>query len=90
MVRLFVRHRVKDFAVWKKAYDDFDAERTSRGVVGQAVFRGIEEPNEVTAWHDFNSIDAARAFASSHRLKDVMDDAGVLGEPVIWFATQSD
>ena len=27
MTRVFVRHNVADYKVWRKAYDDFDAER---------------------------------------------------------------
>jgi hypothetical protein len=87
---MFVRHPVKDFAVWKKAYDDFDAERISLGVIGQAVFQDVDDSNDVTAWHDFTSIDVARAFAASERLRDVMSQAGVAGEPVVWFAMPAD
>src|SRR5262245_1714913 len=32
MTRLFVRHNVADYRVWRKAYDDFDEERRKLGV----------------------------------------------------------
>ncbi len=89
MVRLFVRHDVSDFSVWKQAYDAFDAERKGMGVRGDAVFQAADNPNDVTAWHDFDSLESAQAFASSDRLKQVMGEAGVAGEPTIWFATQA-
>jgi hypothetical protein len=41
MVRLFVRHPVRDYAAWRQAYDDFDQERRSMGVVGHAVVRTL-------------------------------------------------
>lgn len=87
MVRMFVRHSVNDFAAWKAAYDGFDEERKSMGVTGQAVFQAVGDPNNVTAWHDFDSIEAAKAFAESPRLREVMQSAGVAGPPSIWFTS---
>jgi hypothetical protein len=86
MIRMFVRHSVADFDTWKKAYDAFDAERREMGVRGDAVFRTAGHPNEVTAWHDFDTILEARAFAASERLREVMRKAGVASEPIVWFA----
>ena len=85
MVRLFVRHTVADYEAWRRAYDDFDAARRPMGVTDDAVFQAIDNPNEVTVWHDFTSAEAARAFASSEELKDVMQQAGVQGQPQVWF-----
>jgi len=87
MVRMFVRHKVADYAQWRKAYDDFDAERAKMGVVAHAVFRSVDNANEVTVWHDFATGERAKAFASSERLKNVMRGAGVEGTPEIWFTT---
>ena len=88
MVRMFVRHDVSDLTTWKKAYDDFDAERRGMGVLGDAVFQTHGAPNTVTAWHDFESIEAAQSFAASPRLREVMANAGVASQPEIWFATR--
>lgn len=88
MIRLFVRHLVSDFTHWKQAYDDFDAERAGMGVRGHAVYQAVADANDVTVWHDFDSIEAAQSFMDSPRLKEVMTQAGVAGEPTIWF-TQS-
>ena len=85
MIRMFVRHPVSDFAVWKQAYDDFDAERRGMGVVGDAVYQAADNPTDVTVWHDFEDLQSARAFVESERLREVMTSAGVAGEPTIWF-----
>lgn len=87
MVRMFVRHRVADFAKWKRAYDAFDDERKTLGVVGDAVFQLSDDANDVTAWHDFETLESAKKFAESTRLRDVMSEAGVTGKPTIWFTT---
>ncbi|MCH7856790.1 MAG: cyclase [Gemmatimonadetes bacterium] len=89
MIRMFVRHPVTDFATWKQAYDDFGDERRGMGVVGDAVFQSATDPNDITAWHDFADLDAARSFAESDRLREVMESAGVAGEPQIWFTAQA-
>jgi hypothetical protein len=87
MVRLFVRHNVANYESWRKVYDEFDEERRPMGVTGDAVFQSIDNPNDVTAWHDFDTAEAARAFASSDKLRSAMQRAGVQGEPQIWFVT---
>jgi len=87
MIRMFVRHPVVDFAIWKQAYDDFDAERKGMGVIGDAVFQSTEDPNDVTIWHDFETLQSAQRFVASERLREVMASAGVAGEPAIWFTT---
>jgi len=89
MVRMYVRHPVSNFANWKQAYDDFDAERRGMGVVGDAVFQSTADPNDVTVWHDFESEQSARAFLDSPRLKEVMESAGVAEDPSIWLTTQA-
>jgi hypothetical protein len=89
MIRMFVRHPVTDFGAWKQAYDDFDEERKGMGVSNDAVFQSADDPNDVTVWHDFETLQAARAFVESPRLRDVMDQAGVAGQPSIWFTNRA-
>ena len=64
MVRMFIRHVVRDYRVWRRAYNAFDKERRGMGVVGHAVYRAVAKPNEVTVSHDFASISKAKAFAA--------------------------
>ncbi len=89
MVRLYVRHQVTDYATWRQAYDEFDAERRSMGVTGDAVYRALDDGNDLTVWHDFATREAAEAFAGSDRLREVMHRAGVAGEPSIWFVSEA-
>jgi quinol monooxygenase YgiN len=85
MATLFVRHDVADFASWKKAYDDFSDHRQNLGVIGQGVYQHEDDPNDVTLYHHFKSMDAAKAFMASPELKQAMKAAGVRGEPKFWF-----
>ncbi len=89
MVRMFVRHPVENYTTWRKAYDDFDSERRTMGVTGNAVFQAADDPNDVTVWHDFSTLEQAQAFATSYRLKTVMTGAGVAGPPTIWYTSEA-
>jgi len=89
MVRLFVRIDVADYETWRKVYDQFYAEQVAMGVVGSAAFQLVDDPNDVTVWHDFVTAEVASAFVSSDALRDAMERAGVQGEPQIWFTTES-
>jgi hypothetical protein len=86
-VRMYVRHEVASYVVWRKAYDSFDATRRKMGVVAQAVYQSLDDPNDVTITHDFASADKARSFAGSAELKAAMQKAGVKGAPQIWYTT---
>ena len=88
-VRMFVRHEVTDYAAWRKVYDDFDGTRRKLGVTDQAVYRSVDNPNDVTVTHDFRSAEQAKAFAASPDLKAAMERGGVKGTPEIWFTTKA-
>lgn len=88
MIRMYVRHSVANFATWKQAYDDFHDTQKSMGVVGEAAYQSVDDPTDVTAWHDFETLEAAQAFAGSDVLKEAMAGAGLTGPPTIWFVKQ--
>jgi ABC-type sugar transport system substrate-binding protein len=87
-VRMFVRHEVADYGVWKKAYDGFASAQKKAGVIYQAVYQSTDDPNDVTVIHDFHSLDKAKAFAASPDLKAAMDKSGVKGAPQVWYTTK--
>ena len=89
-VRVYVRHEVANYAEWRKVYDSFEEERKSMGVLNGAVYQSVDDPNDVTVWHEFKTVDAARAFASSPKLKATMLRAGVKIPVQVWFTIQAD
>src|SRR5712671_6340895 len=52
-VRMYIRHEVADYVVWRRAYNAFDATRRKLGVIGQAVYQSVDNANDVTVTHDF-------------------------------------
>ena len=89
MTTMFVRHTVSDYKAWRKAYDDFAPVQKAKGVTAQAVYRAVDNLNDITVTHEFASIEAAQAFAKSAELKSAMQNAGVAGAPTIWFTDKS-
>ncbi len=89
MVTLFVRHDVQDYAKWRQGYDENVSVRTSGGVRSDTVYRSVDDGNNLTVVHDFDSIDAAQAFAGSDELKAAMAALGVSGHPEVWFVEKA-
>ena len=87
-VRMFVRHEVADYGIWRKAYDSFAPMQKKAGVIYKAVYQSTDNPNDVTVIHDFHSLDQAKAFAASPDLKAAMEKSGVKGTPQIWYTTR--
>jgi hypothetical protein len=52
------------------------------------VYKLDGNPNDVTIYHEFSTMDAAKAFAASPKLKEAMQAAGVQGAPDIWFTNR--
>lgn len=88
MATMFARHTVSNYAAWRKVYDEFDSVRPSFNVKSHGVYQGDGNPNDITIYHEFDSMDDAKKFAASDELKAAMQKAGVSGAPDIWFTTR--
>ncbi|MGO7697081.1 cyclase, partial [Rhizobium leguminosarum] len=69
MTTLFVRHEVSDYAAWRKIYDAFSPVQKDNGVTAQAVYRAVDNPNEITVTHEFATLEAAQTFSKLDELK---------------------
>lgn len=85
MIRLFVRFSTENYARWRAVYDEFGQERQMMGVVDEAIYQEIDDPNVVTLTHDFQDVAAARAFTASPRLGAVIADEGSEDARTLWF-----
>ena len=90
MPYIFVRHKVRDYAAWKPAFDRHGVTRKAGGGKGSRVFRSADNPNEVLILMEWDTIANAKKFAQSADLKTVMQAAGVVEEPTIFFLDQAD
>ena len=78
---VIVRHKVKDFGAWKRAFDDHASARGSAGLSNTRLFRSADDPSEVVILFDTDDIAKAKQFVSSSELKSAMTAAGVIDKP---------
>ena len=84
MIRLFIRHQVDNFDEWKHAYDVMVQERSGLSVFDDGVYQSVIDPDDVTVWHDFETLELAISFLASPIVERAMEAAGVTDEPVMW------
>jgi len=81
-----ITHTVADFDSWLRGYDDADELRTSKGIIGHAANRSMDNPSLVVVYHQAESFDTLRAFLADPDLKTAMEAAGVTSEPAVsWY-----
>jgi len=83
---LTIHHKVKDYASWRKGYDEHEKSRASAGVTNGKVFRRAEDENEVLIVFDVADLPKARAWLGGADLKAAMEKAGVVGPHIVRFA----
>ena len=88
MVRMFVRHTVADYDTWRQVYDSAGEMQEAAGVRGKGVFQSVDDPTDITVWHDFDDLAAAEAFAGAADVRETMVASGVRGEPEVWLTRE--
>ena len=87
---LIVQHRVRDYDTWKPAFDEHGDIRRRHGATGHELYRGLDDPNEITIVNHFHSREQAEAFAADPSLKEAMERGGVISEPRITWARETE
>lgn len=82
-----ISHHVKDFGVWKKAFDaEGDSVRRANGLITRGIARNLDDSNTVSILFEVSDMAKAKARASSPELKKIMTDAGVDSPPTVrWY-----
>ena len=88
MITAFVRHKVEDFDTWHHAFLGFADLNAQHGASNPGVFRGIDDPNDVTVKQDFASTEAAQKMLASKEIQAALAEAGVVGPPSVWMVEQ--
>lgn len=83
-VRLYIRHKIEDFEAWRAAHAARAHERAALGVTAEGVHRGLDDPSDVTIWHDFADPDAARDFANRPEARMALESGASPGSPLVW------
>jgi heme-degrading monooxygenase HmoA len=90
MPYLLVRHKVKDYTPWKKFYDEHGGIRQAAGCQGTTVFRSTDDPHQVIILSEWDTLEKAQQFTSSVELREMMQKAGVIDVPDIYFLDEAD
>ena len=84
---MIVRHKVKDFRSWKKAFDGHATAQKAAGLTKPRVFRSADDPNDILM--DYRDLKMAKTFGASADLKKTMEAAGIVDQPTIYFVEQT-
>ena len=85
MPHLAVRHKVQEFTAWKAVFDRFAPERRAGGEISYQIYHLDDDHNEIALLFEWDTIANAKAFVASDTLRNAMQSAGVIGEPIILF-----
>jgi hypothetical protein len=84
MTRMVCWNEVKDFAAWKAAFDaDTDTYRAA-GLTLEALWRDIDDPDEIIYIFQVSDFEKARAFVSEPSVLEKAHLSGVT-DGSIWF-----
>src|ERR1700692_1232881 len=86
---VIIRHKVKDFSIWKKAFDDHAPARGSAGLSNARLYHSVGDLSEVVILFDTDDIAKAKQFVSSADLKSAMTAAGVIDKPDVFVLTNA-
>jgi hypothetical protein len=84
MATIVIRHKVKDYATWKRGYDEAGWLRKQHGITYASVHREESDPNGIIVVHQFKDMKGAKDFAKA--VPPLMGKIGVIGTPEIWFS----
>ncbi len=82
MAIFIVNHKVNDFGIWKKAYDEHEPNRVTFGIKDHFVLQAVDDPNHVTVVGE-GELEKIQQFFDSPELKGAMEAAGVASAPEI-------
>lgn len=79
MYVMAIKHKVRDYATWKSAYDTFPP--TAAGATFSRVNRATDDPNDVLVVTGWNAEKDAQSFRANPELGNAMATAGIIGAP---------
>lgn len=85
MAHLLIKHKVKNYIVWKKVFDGFINTRKAAGEKSYQILHPESEANNLLAIFEWDNLENARKFTNSSELKEAMGNAGIIEQPEVYF-----
>jgi len=85
---LLIRHKLRDFAEWKRGYDAYLPKLNEAGLAEKHLFRNAHDANEVVILLEATDLSRAKVFAESAELRESRQKVGILDEPDIYFLNE--
>ncbi len=85
MIQLLVRHKIEDFAKWKRVFDAHAKAQRDAGLRAKQVLRNVDDPNELILVFDVDDLDKARRFVTAPDVTAAKNEAGVVDQPDVYF-----
>lgn len=82
---LLIRHKVRDFSMWKTGYDAHLPKRIEAGLTEAHFFQSNSDLNEVVILFKAEDLGRAKTFTESADLREIMQKLGVIDKPDIYF-----
>lgn len=83
MVTVILQHEVKDFAEWKKVFDEDEPGRSTAGVKLLGLYTSFENPNDVTLIFEAPDAGVFDILMSDPERQKNIQKAGVISKPVV-------
>jgi hypothetical protein len=84
---MFEEGYVKDFSKWKSVFEHYRIVRQMYGFLNERIFQDTDNPNHITLVFDIRSKAEAVKWMTSDKLKNALDEAGVIGRPKFFFSS---
>ena len=88
MAIVMIRHRIEDYARWKKEFDGFVEQRRAGGERAYRVAHAAGDTNNLCLTFDWDTAANATNFLESPELAATMKRAGVCEKPETWIAEE--
>lgn len=86
MGTIFARIRVRDFGLWRQAFDDAEPTRKAQGISVRAIYQDAIYFDGLIVVLDAVDIEAAQAFYNSDGQRQRMARSGLESPAEMWFA----
>ena len=91
MGMMIIRHKVRDYGLWRPIFNEHAEMQKAAGLTNPRVYHSADsDKSEIVVVFDTEDTKRAKAFATSTDLEETMAKAGVVDTPTIYFLESTD